>query len=282
MRRTRVQKRKGRFLRWVIAAVLLLSLLMADSALRPVVTHYAPVSDALPAAFDGFRIVQLSDVHGVSFGTDNARLLELTAQAEPDIIALTGDLADSRTDLKITEQLLCGLSAIAPVYYVSGNHEWSEGLIAPLCEMFERTGVSYLRNEFAVLSRDGAEIVLAGVEDPNGWRDMPRPDAVADEIRAQRPEDYVLLLAHRNDWTEQYPDLPVELILCGHAHGGLVRIPGVGGVFGTKRELFPEHTEGVFRSGSYSMVVSRGLGGGAPVPRVLNNPEIVCITLRCA
>ena len=269
-------------MRRLIGLVLLLSLLLADSALRPVVTHYELPSAALPAAFDGFRIVQLSDVHGASFGKDNARLLQLTVQAQPDIIVLTGDLADKRTDLTVTEQLLRELVLIAPVYYVSGNHEWSEGMIAPLCEMFARVGVSYLRNDFTVLSRGGAEIVLAGVEDPNGWRDMPKPDAVADTIRAQRPEDYVLLLAHRNDWTEKYPQLPVELILCGHAHGGLVRIPGVGGVFGTGRELFPEHTEGVFRSGSYDMVVSRGLGGGTPIPRLLNNPELVCITLRSA
>ncbi len=280
MHEKRTKKRNGSALRALLILTLLFVLLAADSALRPVTTQYALSCASLPDAFDGFCILQLSDIHGAAFGRDNVHLLRAAAQTEPDIIALTGDLADRHTDLAATERLLGALSEIAPVFYVSGNHEWSEGLTEPLREIFARTEVTYLRNEYMTFSRGEAEIVIAGVEDPNGYRDMPQPDAVVSALRAEKPDDFLLLLGHRNDWTERYPTLPVDLILCGHAHGGLIRIPGVGGVFGPGRAFFPDFTEGVYSSGTYRMVVSRGLGSSAPIPRLLNNPELVCITLH--
>lgn len=280
MHEKRTRKRTGSAIRALLLLILTFGLLAADSALRTVTTEYALSFSSLPEEFEGFRILQLSDLHGAEFGAENVRLLRSAAQAKPELIALTGDLADRRTDLAATEKLLGALAEIAPVYYVSGNHEWSESLIDPLREIFARTGVTYLRNEYITISRGGGEIVLAGVEDPNGYRDMPQPDAIVSELRTENPEKFVLLLGHRNDWTEKYPELAVELILCGHAHGGLVRIPGVGGLFGTGRDLLPDFTEGVYSCGAYRMVVSRGLGNSAPIPRLLNNPELVSITLH--
>lgn len=275
-------KRRGHRLRCVIPAVILiLACLVADSGLRIVTTEHALRFPDLPESFDGFRVLQISDLHGASFGKDNARLLRAAAAAEPDLIAITGDLADEHTDLKRIDTLLAGLTGLAPVYYVSGNHEWSAGLTEPLGEIFLRRGVRWLRNEFLPLEREGGVMVLAGVEDPNGWKDMERPDAVAARLRREYPSKFTLLLAHRNDWPERYPELPVDLILCGHGHGGLVRLPGLGGVLGTGYKLFPDWTAGVYDCGSYRMAVSRGLGNSTPIPRFLNNPELVCVTLRC-
>lgn len=264
---------------------LLLALLLAagfaDSALRIVTTEYTLRSDGLPAAFDGFRVVQLSDVHGKAFGEGNARLLEKVAAARPDLIALTGDLADADTDLAVIDRLLAGLAEIAPVYYVSGNHEWAAGLLPALSALFDAHGVRWLRGEALTLARGGAEITLAGVDDPNGPHDGLTPDALCDSVAAERPEDFVLLLAHRNDFRTKYPDLAADVVLCGHAHGGVVRLPFFGGLLGTGRELFPRDTAGAFPSGRYTLIVSRGLGD-APVPRFCNNPEIVVVILRCA
>ncbi|MGN1002025.1 MAG: metallophosphoesterase [Oscillospiraceae bacterium] len=266
----------------ILRLLLLVALLLADSRWRLVTTEYAVASPRLPAAFDGFRVVQFSDLHGREFGEGNARLLKKVAAAEPDLIALTGDLADENTDLAVIDTLLDALTDIAPVYYVSGNHEWWAGNLGELEELFEAHGVRYLRNEYVLLEREGESIVLAGVEDPNGYSDMMRPDELVDIINKSRPDAFTVLLGHRNYWVEEYPDLEVDIILCGHAHGGIVRLPFLGGLLGTDRSFFPAYVDGMTASGRYQMIVSRGLGGSVPIPRFLNNPEIVVLTLQAS
>lgn len=271
-----LKKRKHTKLKIALALAVLCGAALADSNLRIVTTEYTLSYAGLPTAFDGLRIVQLSDVHGAVFGEGNAYLLKKVRAAAPDLIALTGDLADKDSDLENVDTLLAGLAQIAPVYYVSGNHEWSDRLLPALQALFARHGVTYLRNEHVLLARGGESLVLAGVEDPNGWADQPAPDAVA----AALPEGFKVLLAHRNYWVTEYPNLPVDLILCGHAHGGVVRLPFVGGVLDHHGTLFPEYEAGVYSSGRYDMAVSRGVGFSGPVPRLFNNPEIVAVTLR--
>ena len=276
-----VVKKRGGVLRVLLILLVILLVLLADSNLRMVTREYHLSFAELPEGFDGFRIVQLSDVHGAVYGRDNERLLRAVSEAMPDMIVLTGDLADAETDLAETERLVEALAALAPVYYVSGNHEWSSGLLEELGSLFQRHGVRYLRNEYLTLEANGDRIILAGVEDPNGWKDMEKPDKLADRLREEYPEDFVLLLGHRNDWLKKYPELPVELILCGHAHGGIIRLPGVGGVLGTGFVLFPEHTEGVYVGETYQLLVSRGLGNSTiRIPRLLNNPELVVAVLE--
>ena len=137
----------------------------------------------------------------------------------------------------------------------------------------------YIKNEYISQERQGEELLLLGVEDPNSWAVMPRPDELAEELRSEYPEDFVVLLGHRNYWAEEYSGLPVDLILCGHAHGGIVRLPFVGGLLGTDRTLFPDYEGGIYHCG-FELVVSRGLGNGVPVPRLFNRPELVCVTLH--
>lgn len=267
---------KKRGWKYLIAAAVLCGGLLADSNLRLVTTEYDLRCPGLPPAFEGFRVVQLSDLHGAVYGEGNSRLLQRVRESKPDLIALTGDLADRDTNLRDIDSLLGELTQIAPVYYVSGNHEWTDRLIAPLTALFRTYGVRYLRNESVVLEREGASIVLAGVEDPNGYRDQPTPEEVAEAL----PEGFILLLGHRNYWVEKYPDLPVDLILCGHAHGGVIRLPVLGGILDHHGHFFPGYEAGLYASGRYQMVVSRGLGSTGGVPRLFNNPEIVVITLH--
>ena len=118
-------------------------------------------------------------------------------------------------------------------------------------------------------------------EDPNGYADMIKPDALAEKLREEYPEDFVLWLGHRNYWAEKYPDLPVDLILSGHAHGGIVRLPGIGGLLTVNHSLGAEYESGVYQGETFKMVVSRGLGNSIPVPRFLNRPEVVKIILHC-
>lgn len=273
-------KKPRRVLRRALLLMLTAAALAADSKYHLQVTGYELRFASLPAALDGYRIVLLSDLHGESFGRDNSRLAEKVAALSPDLIALTGDFADGPEALGATASLLAGLQGTAPIAFVSGNHDWAGGAIEPLRLLLDRYGVLRLENRYLALDYRGARLILAGVEDPNGPADMLRPDELAARLREEYPEDFVLWLAHRNDWAVKYPALPVDLILCGHAHGGVIRLPFVGGLIGTGRRLGADYEAGVYETGAYRMLVSRGLGSVPPVPRLFNRPEIVLIVLH--
>lgn len=278
------KRRKKR--RWLIAAgviiflLLLFIWLMYDSSANRQVSRYEAASEKLPESFDGFTIVQLSDLHGAQFGSDGTALAEKVRELEPDMIALTGDFVTDEGDLDAVRQLVSELSEICPVYFVSGNHEFGSGLAQKVRQIMTDAGVKYLSNEFVSIDRGEDSIILGGVEDPLAYADMIDPPELARRMNEADPAAFKVLLGHRNYWMEEYPDLPVDLILSGHAHGGLVRIPGVGGVIGTDRSLFPDYDAGEYDNGAYTLIVSRGLGNSVPVPRLLNRPEIVVVTLR--
>ena len=270
----------------LLIAVAVLTALFIDSSRRVVVTNYDLGYDTLPEAFEGFRIVELSDLHMAEYGRDNARILELVKEQRPDIITLNGDFIEKRADMDYGEQtallkpFLMSLAEIAPCYFVSGNHEWASGELPELSALLENAGIKYMHNEFVLIGRAEEQIVLAGVEDPNGPADMLKPEELVDIIETAYPDSFRILLAHRTYWMNIYPELKVNIIFCGHAHGGVVRLPFLGGVFGTDMDFFPKYDGGVYNEGGYDMVLSRGLGGSVPMPRFLNNPEIVSVTLH--
>ena len=268
------------------AALIVLALLGAGMLLSKYglgVTRLEIGLEGLPEGFDGFRIVQLSDLHGSRFGEGNARLIEKVRAEEPELIALTGDFLDegkTERELPELEALVRELAAIAPVYFVSGNHDWASGEAYTLFETLEAAGAVCLRNEYLRLERGGDSIVLAGVDDPNGPAEMAEPDEFVAQLREEAPEDFVLLLAHRAYWAERYPGLDVDLILCGHTHGGVVRLPFVGGLAASNMGLFPEYDAGLFELPGYTLFIPRGLGHSVPLPRPLHTPELVSLTLR--
>ncbi|NLH01124.1 MAG: hypothetical protein GX488_04355 [Clostridiales bacterium] len=282
------KKRKHKGLIILILLFAAIAGIFLDSRYRIAVTEYELKYANLPQIFEKYSIVQLSDLHLAEYGKNNSRIIALTAKQQPDIIVLTGDfinMSSTKTGGAQTEELkpfLEELVKIAPCYFISGNHEWASTEIDYLAETLSELGIVYLSNEFVFLEKDGESIMLAGVEDPNGPADMIRPDSFAEIMRRRYGDKFKILLAHRNDWMKKYPALPVDLIICGHAHGGVVRIPFIGGLFGTGKEFLPEYDAGVFNEGNYDMVISRGLGGNKPMPRFLNNPEIVTIILRSA
>ncbi len=274
------EKRPRRLFATTAAILLACTALISDSRWRLDVEEYELSSARLPEAFDGFRVVQLSDLHRVRFGNDNCRLIEKVQQAKPDLIALTGDFVEGDTDLAEIESLCLQLVQIAPTYFVSGNHDAASGRLREIGTMMARCGVIYLKNECRTISRDGGEIVICGVEDPNAWAEMPTPDELVSTLRAEYPDAFVLLLGHRNYWPDRYPELDVDVILSGHGHGGIIRLPFVGGLLGTNANLFPKYDAGVYEAQQYSMVVSRGLGNVPGLPRVFNPPHIPVIVLK--
>ena len=273
-------KKPDRALRLWPAAVLAAGLLWAGN-FTVGLTQYTVASRALPPAFDGFRIALLTDLHARTFGPDNDWLVAQTERARPDLIALAGDIADEVTDLQALSALLVRLTAIAPCCYVTGNHEWRMENRKEFFVLLEKSGVTRLANSFFLRTRNGASIVIAGVDDPNGPADQKTPGQLMREIREAAPDAYTVILCHRNDRLEYMARLGVDLVLSGHAHGGVVRLPFVGAVFGTHYELFPDNTAGVCRAGKTAMVVSRGLGGSRRIPiRIGNRPEIPVVILR--
>lgn len=284
--KTKGKKHRGR---GCLTALIILALIAAaaaflikDSRDDLEISRYEVKSQKLPESFDGFKIVQLSDLHGAEFGEDGMELVEKVKELEPDIIALTGDFVTDEGDLAAVEKLAARLVKLCPVYFVSGNHEFGSGLAVKVRNILERAGVKYLSNEYLTISRGEDGILLGGVEDPLAYADMLSPDELAQKMNDAAPDAFKILLGHRNYWMTEYPELPVDLIFCGHAHGGLIRIPGVGGLIGTDRRLFPDFDAGEYNNGRYTLIVSRGLGNSVSIPRVFNRPEIVCVELTRA
>lgn len=244
--------------------------------------EYVLSSDRLPEAFDGLRVAEVADVHGKSFGQDSKDLLRALEEAEPDLIAVTGDLADEHTDLSVIRTLAAGMAQIAPTYYVTGNHEWVMEDLSALFGILEEAGVTVLRNEYVSLTVDGQTIILAGVDDPNGPYDQKTPQALVEEIRAEWGDPYILMLAHRNDQIDMWSELQVDTVLTGHGHGGVIRLPFVGGLLGVDRELFPEYSAGLYERGRTDMIVSRGLGNSGIHFRLFNRPHLPVVILKTA
>ena len=282
--RRRPRSRLHAVMRWGLLALLILFVYWDNTALRTDSLTYT--STALPAEFDGLRIVQLSDLHNREFGEDNARLYQAVEQAAPDLIFLTGDLVDEYAEAPVPYARAVGeaLSAIAPTYFVTGNHEWAHGnaVVEEIKTALREAGVTVLSNQCVPLERGGETIFIAGVDDPNGYADQRSPADLAAEIYQNGADPFWLLLAHRNDrFAGEYSLLGADLTLSGHGHGGIWRFPFVGGVFGTQRNLFPTHTAGFYSDNGASVFVSRGLGNSPRViPRILNRPQVAVIALE--
>lgn len=239
--------------------------------------------EGLPQEFDGLRIVHLSDLHGHEYGEGSEELLAKVAAQEPDLIAVTGDLIDQAVQFDMVVPLAEGLAAIAPTFYVTGNHEWYVGDVPQLKAMLEEAGVTVLSNEYVTLERGDSALILAGVDDPNGYADQKTPEALYEEIAEQLPDTLTLLLAHRNDRFDQYAAAGYDLVLSGHAHGGIVRLPFTDGLVGTDRKLFPTRTAGLYTEGDSTLFVSRGLGNNTtPIHgfRIFNRPDLAVLVLK--
>ncbi len=239
----------------------------------------------LPEDFDGFTVVHLSDLHTAVFGTDNAALLRAVAAADPHIIVLTGDLLDQSRPVPegYVDNLARGLAAIAPTYFVTGNHEWARHEVKDLKAQLTAAGVTVLSNEALALRLGDSAIVLAGIDDPNGYAGQKTPAELAEEIRAAAGDPFWILLAHRNThFSEEYSPLGADLVLSGHGHGGLIRLPFTDGLVSTDRTLFPTHTAGFYEENGSTLFVSRGLGNTSKSFRLFNRPEVAVITLRTA
>ena len=252
------------------------------------ISTYTILSEKLPNKFVGFRIAHVSDLHNAQMGKDNDKLLSMLRDAEPDMIAITGDMIDSRmTDMQVALQFAKEAVRIAPCYYVTGNHEARinecDAFKASLAEL----GVTVLEDESILLERSGQAITLIGVEDPSFQTDYPFGDAVPvmDDTLSKMDlgtDSFKLLLSHRPELFQVYADNGVDLVLSGHAHGGQFRLPLIGGLYAPNQGFFPEYDAGLYYGGNTQMIVSRGIGNSLIPIRFNNRPELILIELTTA
>lgn len=245
-------------------------------------TEYTVSSSALPSAFDGKKIVQISDLHNANFGKEQSSLIEKVEAAEPDAIFLTGDLIDSnRYDLDVSLTLVDALVEMSPVYFVIGNHEVSVNKIEEITAALEERGVNVLMNDKMQWEEDGEIVQIVGINDPLLNVDLTSEDFTREALDETALEDeFTLLLAHRPEVFIVYAERGIDLVFAGHAHGGQIRIPGLGGLIAPGQGWFPTMTEGVFEKEDTQLVLSRGLGNSLFPVRVFNLPEIVVVTLK--
>lgn len=240
---------------------------------------------SLPENFTGFKIIQISDLHSKAFGKDQQGIVQIIKNANPDIIAITGDLIDSRHfDAEASMSLVRQAVKIAPVYFVSGNHEERSGKYPLLKKALEDAGVIVLENDSSEIAVGGQSIFIAGIDDSaQGRETYGEADSLGLTLKkmkaAGEPGAFRLLLVHRPEMLARYARYGFDLILSGHAHGGQIRLPFLGGLVAPGQGFFPRYSSGVYRENRSVMVVSRGLGNSLFPQRIFNRPEIVEVTL---
>jgi len=249
-------------------------------------TELETYSKKLPDSFDGVKIVHLSDLHSKYFGRDQNKLVRMIAGEKPDIIVMTGDMVDVRSDNENASiSLIKNAVKIAPVYYITGNHEcWSERLV----QMETNTraaGAIVLRNTSQKISVDGEYIYITGLDDPASSDEIYEKgnfieNKLQDTIPLLEDDSFKIVLSHRPEAFKLYCSYGIDLVFCGHAHGGQFRLPFMGALYAPGQGYFPDYTSGAYTGLNTTMVVSRGLGNSRIPLRLFNRPEVVAVTLR--
>ncbi len=288
--KTMWQRKKGLLIFVLIVTIavsaFIISGIICNRSLK--LREYTISSPKLPDSFQGFRIAQVSDLHNRTHGENNEKLLNMLKESEPDIIVITGDMIDSRTtNVDVATHFALQATKIAPCYYVPGNHEARipsdfEILLANL----KSAGVTVLRNESIKLERNGKCINLLGADDPwftSGGNNHLDIDIMRDTLKNITPESeegFSVLLSHRPELFEIYANNNIDLTLSGHAHGGQIRLPFLGGLYAPDQGLLPAYDRGMYTKDNSRIIVSCGVGNSLFPLRIFNPPEVVLVELQ--
>lgn len=241
----------------------------------------------LPNGFYGYRIVHLSDLQGKTFRKNNIPLISKIKNAKPDLIVISGDLINADYfDEEQLIKLMTKLNEIAPVYYVTGNHELASKDFPTLSKKLTEKNINILRNSNATIKRNGDVINLTGIDDPIDteiYRNNSNKKTLTKELEKALSKDsiprFTILLSHRPEQFTLYANYNIDLIFSGHVHGGQIRLPIVGGILSPNQGFFPKYTSGKYFEKNSTMILSRGLGNGSFPIRLFNRPEIVIVDL---
>lgn len=239
-------------------------------------------SDALPADFQGYKIVQVSDLHNAEFGENNQDLLLAIKDCSPDIIVITGDIVDSwKTDVEIARTFVNNASEIATVYYVTGNHEARVNVEDEIDNIPLNENVVVLYNKDVVIENGDSKIQIIGVDDPDYKAVNDSEGYMNKRLQKYCDNEYFkILLSHRPELFNTYVENDMDVVFSGHAHGGQVRLPLVGGLIAPHQGLCPEYDSGLYVENNTNMIVSRGLGDSIVPLRINNPPELIVVTLE--
>ena len=280
--------KKKKFIFPAVVAIVLVALVIGiawgNTALE--LNTHTISSSKLPQSFDGYRIAHVSDLHNTEMGKNNEKLLAMLRDADPDMIAITGDLIDSRnTDIEVALKFVREAVKIAPCYYVTGNHEARVNEYGELKAGMETAGVTVLEDVRTEISMEGATITLIGVNDPSYQTDYLFGDSETvlntklEKLHTENGE-FTVLLSHRPELFDTYADHGLDLVLSGHAHGGQFRLPFFGGLVAPNQGFFPEYDAGIYTEGNTNMLVSRGIGNSILPFRINNRPEVILVELQ--
>ena len=228
------------------------------------------------------RLVALADLHNHIYGNNQQDLINKIKELRPDIIVMIGDMIDDEVSITGVDLLLKGLQDVAPMYYVTGNHEYWSGYIQDIKRYMESYHVTVLEQAYNRIEVKGSQLILAGIDDIAGFDN--ETDWALEAKVAFKPlwkeEGYKILLSHRPEQMTLYKALPFDLIIAGHTHGGIIRIPYLcNGFVAADQKLFPKYVGGLYREEGLNLVVSRGLSAEIFPPRLFNPPEITVIDL---
>lgn len=260
------------------------------------VTRYVVENKKVPKEFDGYNIVQISDLHSKLFGENNKKLIQKIKSLNPDIVVVTGDLIDGENNnYNVALDFMKEISKLYRVYYIIGNHE-QKSLIKKYKDEYKDYFNKLHQIDFVNLDNNKVEIVkgdsninLYGLTVPyscykylfdNQETTSIDIDFLEEKLGKVDREQFNILLAHTPFYFDEYEKWGADLTLCGHVHGGIVRLPIVGGLLSPDRKFFPKYDLGEYTKNKSTMIVSKGLGGSKVLIRVNCKPEIVNIKLK--
>ncbi|RDU24793.1 metallophosphoesterase [Anaerosacchariphilus polymeriproducens] len=246
------------------------------------ITTYEYKSNKIPENFNNYSIVQISDLHSSYFGKEQDELIDAVSKSKPDLILLTGDMIDRKnTDYNSVSILFEKLVQLAPVYAISGNHELeSDTIYNKMNTLYLTYGITLLDNKSTQISRGNSKIQIAGLKH---WGSMSYK-CTSYYVEKNTPHlennTFGILLNHRSDMLSYFSKSNYSLVLSGHTHGGIIRLPYFGGLINNDATLLPKYDSGIFTENQTTLIVNRGLGNSNFIPRVYNPPEIIHILLK--
>lgn len=237
------------------------------------------------------NFVVLSDLHNKSYGKNNEKLIRKIKELQPEGILIAGDIltAKPNEDYTTALHLIAELSAQFPVYYGMGNHETRLFLYPETYgdmgkryeEELEKIGAGFLRNK-GTDTADNVRVIGLDLERKyyKRFKKTPmEPEYLQETLGVSQEDKFQILLAHNPDYFEEYAAWGADLVLSGHVHGGVMKMPFLGGVISPAFHLFPKYDGGLFKSGKSVMVLSRGLGMHTIPIRIFNPGELILVTL---
>ena len=276
----------GKKFKYKIIIISLITILIISAFYNGLVIRDYRIKTDMLQAEQSIKIVLITDLHSHLYGNEQQKIVKKISAQNPDIIALSGDIADDIAPIHGTEVFLDRIKDIAPLYYVTGNHEIWTREVDNVKDVFRKYGVIVLENNYEKININGLDIILAGVEDPDiipyerphsNWYDEVEKGI----LDAENEKGYKILLSHRPELVDFYNTLDFDLVLSGHAHGGQVRIPFIlNGLYAPHQGFFPKYAGGIYEHNNFTHIVSRGASFNPKLPRIFNPPEVVSITIQ--